>query len=269
MVCGIYLGSPKSLTTDKVYIGQSIDVHSRTRRHDSDMLSGVHSSKMQKAFYEYGPFEWEIIEECLPSDLYTLEKYYIKLFNADTYGFNTYEDSSSAPILCGLYNGNVNKDNIPLYKEILDLTIENPTYSRYKIAELAKTKEHVVAHIWYGVSCKWLAEIFPTEYATVLELTGNRRVGGRSAKDQGIEYPVLLSPQLISYEVGNVRQFALSNSLDKGDLSKLVNRKVPTVKGWIIQDLDILDIAVHTKFYSTKQGSYSKQFDRYIKSRTR
>ncbi len=261
MACGIYLGSPLILTTDKVYIGQSKNIYSRVLRHNSMFTLGTHSEKMQKAYNEYGEFNWEVLKECSEAELNVFEKYYIKLFNASTEGFNTYEDSSGAPILYGLANGNVDKDNIPVYKSILDLTISNPTHSLSKIANLAGTLDHVVSHIWYGTTCHWLADLFPLEYNLVKTLQGNRQIGGKTAKQQGKTYPILLSPELREYDIENVRQFAKENNLDKGDLSRVMNKQMASSKGWILKDLNLLDISIHTKFYSNKRSPYKTQFD--------
>ena len=263
MTCGIYLGSPKNGKTDKVYIGQSVDICGRVRRHNNDMLNGKHSPKMQAAYAEFGEFEWEILAECAKEHLDELERFYIKLFDAVNNGFNTYADSNSAPVLYGLDNGKVDNDKILLYKIILDLTLANPSYTRYKIAELANTEPHIVAHIWYGQSCSWLNELFPTEYAAVINLTGNRQIGGKTAEQQGISYPVLLSPELLEYTVTNIREFARKHDLDQGDLSNVLNQKVASTKGWIIKDLDVINTELHAKFYSTRRGHYKRQFDLY------
>lgn len=263
MTCGIYLGSPKNCLTDKVYIGQSTDIYSRIRRHNSDMKLGVHSKKMQEAYASFGDFEWEIICECSEGELDSKETYYISLFDSCNNGLNTYEDSQSVPILYGLANGNARKEDIPTYKTVLELTISNPHYSRHKIAELAGTKEYTVNSIWYGKSACWLAELFPVEYGKVQALLGSRRIGGASAEQQGIVYPVLLSPCLESYNVYNISQFALCNKLDRGDLANLLNMKVASVKGWIVKDLDNINPALHSKYYATNRGHYKKQFDLY------
>lgn len=263
MTCGIYLGSPKNILTDKVYIGQSSNIEDRIRRHTADMRAGRHKKKIQDGYNKYGEFDWEILAECPVEQLHDLEKYYIKLFNACEEGFNTYEDSVSAPILYGLDNGNVKKENIQLYKHILDLTILNPTYTRYKIAELANTKEYVVAHIWYSSSCKWLSEIFPIEYEKVISLEGTRQVGGKSAESQGIVYNPILSPELLEYTITNVRKFSREYKLDQADLANVLNLKKPSVKGWIIKDLDKINPSLHEQFYSSNRGYYKKQFDLY------
>lgn len=264
MVCGIYLGSPKSGLTDKVYIGQSSNIEERVRRHNNDLISGKHTEKMQKAFEVYGPFDWEILLECEKELLDIKEKYFINLFNAFSDGFNSYEDSTSAPILFGLDNGNTHIERLSIYKAILDNTILYPNKSRVEIAELSNAKISEVKGLWYGADYIWVKDIYPNEYNLVRTLSGNRHIGGKSAAIRGITYPCILNPELEEYIVDNVRQFALSNGLDKSDLTNVLNLKAPSVKRWIVKDLNILNPALHNKFYSSNRGNYKKQFDLYI-----
>jgi hypothetical protein len=263
MTCGIYLGSPGNGVTDKVYIGLSNNIEERVRRHNSDMYNGVHKEKMQKAYSLYGEFEWEILEECTKDRLQEREKYYIELFDACNLGFNTYKDSSEAPILYGIDNGRVTEEYISLCIKVLDLTIAHPTYTRHKVAEILGAEDHVVSHLWYGHSNKWLADIVPDKYFKVIQMQGNRQIGGKTAKQQGIEYPTILSPNLVQHDVTNVREFAKQHSLDQADLSNVLNIKVASVKGWIVKDLDTLNPGAHAKFNSSKRGHYNKQFTLY------
>lgn len=262
MTCGIYLGSPKNISIDKVYIGQSTNIEKRINRHNRDMRNGVHSKKMQEAFNTYGEFEWEILLES-NTNLDNLETQYIKLFNACTDGFNTYEDTSDAPIVYGTANAKVRDLDKDLTKLILNTTLSFPTYSKEKIAQLTNCKMHVVSYIWYGDNRQWLLDMFPIEYQKVRDLLGNRQIGGRSAKQQGLVFPLLLSPDFEEYSVDNIRQFAEKHQLDKGDLNNVLNLKVASVKGWIVKDLDIINPEMHLKFYSTNRGHYKKQFNAY------
>lgn len=263
MTCGIYLGAPLSGNTDKVYIGQSIDIESRVLRHSSSLSRGCHTKKVQEGYITYGSFSWEIIKECKEEELDTQEEYFISLFNAYKEGFNSYENSSSAPILYGTDNGKVTDETLRLYKNILDETIKNPTYSRHKVANLLGIEAYIVSHVWYGSCGSWLINTFPTEYSLVISLRKTRKLGGATAEQQGIEYPTLLNSSLETFTVTNARNFAETNCLDKGEVNRLLNKKVPYVKGWIIKDLDILSPEIHAKFYSCTYGKYRKQFDLY------
>lgn len=267
MTCGIYLGSPKHILTDKVYIGLSVNIESRIRRHITDMRAGVHRQKMQDAYNTYGEFDWEILEECPKDLLEEREAYYIEAYKACTNGFNTYKDSNEAPILYGLDNGKVTEEFVSQCILILETTLANPELPASTIAKLTDIPVHTVKHIWYGQSSNWLKDIEPEKYIKVLNLLGSRQMGGKSAKQQGVIYPVILSPDLVQYTVDNAREFARLHGLDKGDLNNMLNMKVASVKGWIVKDLDIINPEMHKKFNSSKRGHYNRQFSLYITNR--
>lgn len=264
MTIGIYLGSPKN--TDKVYIGQSNNIEARIARHNSAMVRGIHTSKMQKAFDEYGEFDWEILEECTEENLNDRETFYISMFNSTVDGFNTYKDAyETPPTYRGILNGNVKTEDIPTYKKVLDTTIANPTFSLNKVAEVVGCSCYVVDHLWQG-GYAWLKDIFPEEYTTVRALSGTRQIGGKSLVQQGKDSVEVLSPELVTYKVHNIRKFAKEQNIDAGDLTNMINKKTGSVKKWIIKDLDKLHLESHIKFYSTNRGYYKKQFDLYKSS---
>ena len=88
--CGIY--KITNLVTDECYIGQSNDIYRRWSDHCKCGL-GIDTppgNKLYKAIQEYGldNFTFELIEECNPSELNEKEKYFISLYQADTFGYN-------------------------------------------------------------------------------------------------------------------------------------------------------------------------------------
>ena len=89
--CGIY--KITNLINNKCYIGQSINILDRWRHHKSSAFNKNdyrYEYPLYRAFRKYGleNFSFEIIEECLQSDLDKKEEYYINLFNAIDYGYN-------------------------------------------------------------------------------------------------------------------------------------------------------------------------------------
>lgn len=88
--CGIY--KITNLTTDECYIGQAVDVYKRWCEHCKCGL-GIDTppgNKLYKAIQEYGldNFTFELLEECPSSELNEKEKYFIGLYQADTFGYN-------------------------------------------------------------------------------------------------------------------------------------------------------------------------------------
>lgn len=81
-----------NIITDECYIGQAVDVYKRWNEHCKCGL-GIDTppgNKLYKAIQEYGleNFTFELIEECSSSELNEKEKYFIELYQADTYGYN-------------------------------------------------------------------------------------------------------------------------------------------------------------------------------------
>ena len=81
-ICGIYKITEKS--SGKSYIGQSIDIGRRIEQHQQDNSPGWH----EKFFNNPNAFDIQILEQCLPTELDSKEKYYIEQFNTYYNGFN-------------------------------------------------------------------------------------------------------------------------------------------------------------------------------------
>ena len=82
-----------NIITDECYIGQAVDIYKRWNEHCKCGL-GIDTppgNKLYKAIQEYGleNFTFELIEECSSIDLNEKEKYFIELYQADTYGYNS------------------------------------------------------------------------------------------------------------------------------------------------------------------------------------
>lgn len=81
-----------NLQTDQSYIGQAVDVYKRWCQHCKAGL-GIDtpaSNKLYKAIQQYGlqNFTFELLCQCSQTQLNQKEKYFIALYQADTYGYN-------------------------------------------------------------------------------------------------------------------------------------------------------------------------------------
>ena len=79
--------------TGECYIGQSTDVYKRWCEH-CKMGLGIDTppgNKLYKAIQDYGlhNFTFELIVECSCEELNDKERYFIELYQADTYGYNS------------------------------------------------------------------------------------------------------------------------------------------------------------------------------------
>ena len=81
-----------NLKTDQCYIGQSLDVYKRWSDHCKAGL-GIDTpvgNKLYKAIQNYGleNFTFQLLCECPKEQLNEKEKYFIELYQSDTYGYN-------------------------------------------------------------------------------------------------------------------------------------------------------------------------------------
>ena len=96
VVTGIY--KITNQTTDQVYIGQARDVAARWKEHakcglDIDRPAG---NKLYQAMMEDGlvNFSWELLEKCSAAELNEKEKYYIEIYKAYEFGYNSNKGNS-------------------------------------------------------------------------------------------------------------------------------------------------------------------------------
>lgn len=83
---GIY--GIRNLINNKIYIGQSIHIKTRWEQHRSALKHKTHENRhLQAAWDKYGKdnFIFEILEECLQSDLNEKETYWKLKFDPNTY----------------------------------------------------------------------------------------------------------------------------------------------------------------------------------------
>lgn len=88
-VCGIY--KITSITTGRVYIGQSVDCRSRWRDHiKAALVNGNKTNLLYSAMSKEGPenFTFEILEEVPRPQLNEREKYYIDFYQTVKFGMN-------------------------------------------------------------------------------------------------------------------------------------------------------------------------------------
>lgn len=81
-----------NIITDECYIGQAVDIYKRWNEHCKCGL-GIDTppgNKLYKAIQQYGleNFTFELLTECNQTELNEKEKYFIELYQANTFGYN-------------------------------------------------------------------------------------------------------------------------------------------------------------------------------------
>ena len=82
-----------NIKTQECYVGQSVDIYKRWCEHCKAGL-GIDTppgNKLYKAIQSEGleNFTFELLSQCKQNELNERERYFIKLFQADTYGYNS------------------------------------------------------------------------------------------------------------------------------------------------------------------------------------
>ena len=86
--CGIY--KIENLTTHEIYVGQSVNLENRKRRHKNAPNDEKHQERLYQDMREQGidNFSFEILEYCSRRQLNAREKYWVAYYNAYENGYN-------------------------------------------------------------------------------------------------------------------------------------------------------------------------------------
>lgn len=98
-VCGIY--KITSQTSEKAYIGQSVDIKERFKQHIKSALSHTSTSnKLYQEIKKYQPYDFtfEILEEVPRTQLNERETYWIGFYKTNDYGLNSTRGNISGQI---------------------------------------------------------------------------------------------------------------------------------------------------------------------------
>lgn len=229
MTIGIYkLSFPG---TDKVYIGQSLNIESRYRQHVKLMNSQESSAKLNYAFLELGTPTLEILSTCTKEELDSYENETIDIYNSVNSGFNTCVTAGGKTSLCGENHPNSVYPNDQII-EVLHLLVTRLDLSINDIAVASKVSKSAVL----GISClqyhTWLKEGCPEEYTVLVDMhkANTRKLSSKSGTK--IDSFQVISPIGETHLISNIMHFAKLHGLDKGHLSKLRTGERKTHKGW-------------------------------------
>ena len=136
-MCGIY--KITNLCNGKVYVGQSVDIQSRWRRHKTCTSDYA----LYRAFRKYGleNFQFDVIEECDVDQLDERETYWINYYDSF---FNGYNETLGGGGGCS----RLSKEN---FKMVIELLLQG-NLTNIEIAEKAGISDNMVSAINVGRS---------------------------------------------------------------------------------------------------------------------
>jgi hypothetical protein len=119
-----------NISNNKCYIGSSVNVYKRIRRHFYELNKNIHSNKyLQKAFNKYSNLNFKIeivetFENIKYNDLLNIEKNYILKYNSIETGYNLILDNSE-------YFKTLNKTKDHISKNIKKTSIKVFSFDRF------------------------------------------------------------------------------------------------------------------------------------------
>lgn len=229
MTIGIY--KLNFIGTDKVYIGQSVNIESRFKEHLYKLKADKHFNyKISDTFKIFGTPNYEILKTCSIQELNIYEIQYIKKFNSCNNGLNILEGDIRYINNIGENHPNSKYSNEKII-EVFKLLIDLKYIPLKEISNITGVTLYTIQNISCLKSHSWLQEMFPNEYKQLQKLKGKRN--SSSAKGRGIKYPKLLSPSgEIFSNIEHLTKFAIEHSLAPTRLCMLFNGKSKMHRGW-------------------------------------
>lgn len=218
--------------TDKVYIGQSVNIERRFTDHLRLLRNSRASLKLQTAYSEFGSPSLELLVECSIKELDATEKEAIEIFDSVSNGFNTLEDAGSFYNASGPIHHNAKYTKEQIEKSFMEILRKDTSLE--SISKMFGVPRTLLSGIINGSKYIWLKEIYPTEYSIITTPGFWNLSTSHSAKSLGIEYPKVLSPKGEVFNVSEIKSFANKHNLDPSALGKLLRGTRKIHKGWRI-----------------------------------
>ena len=243
MTCGIYI--LKFNGTDKVYVGQSLNIESRYLGHLSDLRRGKSSNKMLDACATYGEPYLEVLVECQEHELNINENEAIEVFNSVNNGFNTLEHAEDMPSWKSQLKGENGGTAIYSNQQILEAAklMCDYTLNLVKVSELTGISYATIRKIAQGAQHRWLSNDYPEIWDTLQSVKEKRNQYTHlkhgdtvrhlfTAKAQGITYPEVVSPTGEVFNIENLAEFCRTHDLQSANIRKMFKGERHTHKGW-------------------------------------
>lgn len=222
MTCGIYL--LKFENTNKVYIGQSLNIEDRFIKHKSAFSRQAAAPKLQNGYNNFGMPTLMIILECSYKELNDAEKEAIEIFDSVNNGFNTLSEAGN-PVLFGEKVGTSKYSNEQYISVLRLLVQENPTLNKRDIENITGVSIYTIRHIAALESHGWLKEVEPLLYDKLKHIKSIRYY-------RGTQYPKLISPTGEIHEVVHISNFSKEHGLLQPKVTELLKGRKNMHKGW-------------------------------------
>jgi hypothetical protein len=226
MSTGIY---SLKFTNNLVYIGQSIDIEARYKKHCRELKNGTHTNyKLQNAYINFGIPQLEILLECSKNELNANEIAAIEVYDTIDNGLNIAPGGGAASGLIGEKHPFSKYSNEQLISAVKYLA-DNLNQSLKLSADILGIEYGTVRGLVRGDRHIWIKNIIPKEYNILMDFIGKRSIN--TASNKGKNYTII-SPKGIQYSVNNINEFARQHNLSASNLQKVLVNKRKSHKGW-------------------------------------
>jgi group I intron endonuclease len=222
MTIGVYL--LRFNNTDKVYVGQSVNIERRYKIHLQRCRVGESSPKLQSAYDTFGNPILEILTKCSANRLDSEEVIAIQKFDSVNNGFNANLGGSHDYYVCS-------KEQIAVVTKCVELlTNINNTYQ--DISNITGLAISTVSRIALGQVHNWIESELPEQYSKIVSLREIRR--STRCSSLGV-YPILKSPSGILYTIDRgISNFSRTHKISTSSIRLLVRGKKESCKGWTV-----------------------------------
>lgn len=221
--------------TDRVYIGQSVDIEHRWFKHQYNFREGLSSRKLQEAFNTCGMPEFHVLKVCSIKDLDKEEVILIEEFDSLKNGLNSCSGGNS-------YSGTEAPTSIYSENQVLmvvKLLAYSSKFSHAEISDTSGVSISVIKGIQAGRGHVWVQDKFPELYLKMKEnissrntLTSIERSNKLCANSMGYVYPILIDKEGKEHTISNARQFAISNNIHPANLGAVLNGRRASTGGY-------------------------------------
>ena len=212
--------------SDKVYIGQSVNIEKRFISHKSKFNKQKHSSYLQNMFNKYGMPKLRVVEQCPISELDNKEKYWISV----TMNVNISEGGSN-----GL-NG-VNSPKCGYTKPqilIVAKMLCNPVFTNDSISISTGVSKWTIESIRKKKRHSWLSEEYPEIWSKISSI----KRYSISQERRFESHAIVEDCKGNKYEVFNIASFCRQHNLNKGHMCAMIRGEINIHKGFkLIENL--------------------------------
>jgi len=215
MTIGIY---KLSFSDGSIYIGQSIDIEKRYKRHLYNMeTKSSNNYKLLEAYSKYGKPKLNIEQKCNITELNSYEDSLILSYSITHNILNIKKSSKDMPIQIGDKNSNAKFTNSQI-TEVLFLLTDTIYYNTQEIIERTGVNYNTIIAIKNFSVHRWLEEKFPERYNILRDL-------------KAFKYK-LISPDNQIFEFSNTAKFSKEHGLDKTAVSRVLKGERVSHFGW-------------------------------------